>query len=163
MSFRINEAPEMVLDAINNEKKNRGCGLFWTFACLLPTLGATIWCRDSNEHTKSCCFPKNVSIKSDCALDSLIFALKTKVKKSYEEIQQGKKLNNNYESEMAIQQANATLALLTNVIKKQTIEGSYLYALQKVHDKINATLNADKDNSEVLENIPLVSRSVNFG
>jgi len=71
--FRLNQAPNSILSAMNVHEVKRGCGSFWSIACCVPTCGFTV-IGDNTQETGNwlgCCYPTKVNLESDVTLKVL--------------------------------------------------------------------------------------------
>lgn len=163
MSFKINEAPNMVLSAISNEKLKRGCGTFWSILFCVPTFGATLGCCDNHSNTPyaGCCWPKDVSIQTDGSLTTLIHTLKTQIKINNPSSE--KSTDHANEFDRVEWQVKQTLKILDTTIDKNLVDGSYLQALQVVREEIFSRAKAEaRFKNTMSETTPLTGHDISI-
>ena len=127
MPFKINEAPQIALNALTKNTVKRGCGTFWSLACCLFTCGCSVCspCEsknttsdyegplagDTEKDYRSCCYPRAISSIAQNELAKITQDLQ-KLIKSQKEIS----------SEIIDKQVHDTLEVLTTFIKQNSFK-----------------------------------------
>jgi hypothetical protein len=146
--FKLNEAPNMVLSAISSEKNSRGCGMFWSILCCLPTFGGSIGCCDDGKNLDyKGCFPQAVSDQSDVTLDVLIDKLNL-LRASKESISKNSSLD---ERKVIEWQVKETMRLLNTAITQNIIQGSFRTALINIQTRITTKATTEETYGNVLD------------
>jgi hypothetical protein len=147
--FKLNEAPNMVLSAISGEKASRGCGMFWSILCCLPTFGASMACCDDRQNIdyRGCCFPASVSDQSDVTLDVLIDKL-NQLRASQVFISKNSEVD---ERKVIEWQVKETMRLLNAAIAQNIIQGSFRTALINVQNRITTKASTEENYGKVLD------------
>jgi len=149
MQFKINQAPEIVINHINEHRKTRARGTFFGTALALPTLGLSFCCFNSNEDEFSCCcFPRPLSYGAD-------MDLKVLKKNVYFLIAKGEDINFNNEiekNEFLKWQVDSTIKLLEDATASKSIENGYGRALSMALKEINNIKNIINSFPDAAEN-----------
>jgi hypothetical protein len=158
--FRLNEAPKEALAAISAEKASRGCGLFWSIACCLPSFGGSIGCCDKNN---CCCAPRcgepgggwipdAISDDTPVTLDVLIAKL-NELRISRDKLQELSSCDTTFDPRKQIEwQVKATIKLLERVCTEGKITGSYLGRLQHTLREIKTRASQEENLGLLIDN-----------
>jgi hypothetical protein len=165
--FRINDAPNEVLAAVSADKVSRGCGIFWSIAMCIPTFGTTIGCCSGNQcgaccdkkaNWTACCYPNEVSLESDAALNAFLDALqKIKADKGMKiQISENLTFSTHNYIEWQVKQ---TLNILEKALKDNKIQGSYKTALERANTTLRTRASQAEEFGVVIdtEKSPLTS------
>lgn len=76
---RLNEAPQIILDALTAYKRRYYCATFWSYVCVPFTCGASACDPEGDKGPCSCCYPHPLDSRAQTTLNQLIHKLETQV------------------------------------------------------------------------------------
>jgi hypothetical protein len=134
-TFKLNEAPDIALNAIKSHDTTRTCGSLWSWLCCVPTCGfSRYWDEISLSAVQSefdGCFPIPLKMEQHAALDTLREALQN-LKGSKKESTPGL-----LQPEDVNQQVLQTLNVLNAALQTE-IQSGYRRAIQTAVNQIKA-------------------------
>ena len=135
MAFKLNEAPESVLSALDEHAFKRGCCTVTAILCCLPTLGFSTGgeCGDGNDgccnsHGSGCCYMGCLDESQEGSLTGLKDGLERIIKAANRRVKEGED-----SATVSLEQVQQTI----NLLKRITISGSYQKLLNNMVRQLN--------------------------
>lgn len=158
MPFEVNEAPDIVLQAIQSARVRRGCGTFWSIVFCLPTLGMSTNCAGTCTKEcccePACCYPESVDEQTSGSLRTLEEILLRDIRiddiKDYRREHPGSTIEGIVESQVV-----QTILIVKDKLEKEfTTPSDYKNALQLALRRIEIRAQSEAAAAVILERDP---------
>lgn len=157
----MNEAPNIALAAISSHEVDRGCGMFWSILCCIPSFGSSIgFCQDGNS-CRPCCYPQPVNLESNAGLKALTETLNKIKNVSREDVNLSLEVKREIKSpqgknKLIEWQVKQTINILQQAMDQDVIKGSYKTVIRDALTTIRTRADQEERFGKILDDEKLM-------